>query len=139
MKGFETFPKSIHFITQNGEKSSALNNALNELNWFTTMFRLNDNSAMKRVTTKVARQIEFLSQINPSKEDTNPKQASIYQNIGILLVINAGEDQGNPVPLGQYVTLLTQFSPAISHFSLITPHVYLQKLHELKFSTGLRE
>ncbi|KAK8891186.1 hypothetical protein M9Y10_028392 [Tritrichomonas musculus] len=123
---------------QNGEKSSALNNAVNELSWFTTMFRLNDNSAMKRVTTKVARQFEFLSQINPSEEDTNPKQTSIYENIGLLLIksnqviINAGEDQGNAIPLGQYVTLLTQFSPAVSHFSLITPHIYIQHLNELK-------
>lgn len=123
---------------QNGEQSSALNNALNELNWFTTMFKLNDNSAMKRVTTKVARQFEFLSQINPSEEEENQKQAEIYENIGVLLIksnqiiINAGEDQENAVPLGQYVTLLTLFSPAISHFSLITPDTYIKNLQELK-------
>ncbi|OHT16872.1 hypothetical protein TRFO_41500 [Tritrichomonas foetus] len=118
------------------EDITVLNNALNELNWFTTSFKPNENSSMRRVTTRLARQFEYLSQINPS--DAGMQPSPIYDKISILLInsnqilLNAGEDPANGIPLGQYLTLLTQFAPAIAHFAKIGPQQYISMLHELR-------
>lgn len=129
---YHTVNNLLAKYSHQSEDSIVLSNALTELQWFTSQFKANDSVGFKRVRTKLARQFEILSQIQLS-ENVNSGN-SIYDKIGFYLiksnqVLNdAGDNPAGGIPLGQFVTLLTQFAPAIAHFSLIAPNVYIQNL-----------
>ena len=120
------------------EDSNVLSTAIRELEWFITSFKPNDSGCMRRVTTKLARNFEILSKIKVDDAMGNQQIPSeIYNKIGSYLIrsnevlLRAGEKE-NGIPIGQYLTLLNQFAPAISHFASITPQQYLDNLNQLR-------